>query len=382
MSMREPERPIIRPVMPELDSLRGIAALSVIFYHGLFWSDDFGQYHGFRKAILLASKPGWLGVNLFFVLSGFLITGILLNAKERPRFFSTFYKRRALRILPAYFALLVILLLDKKPLSFIGLSAVFSANMTFFFDIPMAFGPLWSLAVEEHFYLVWPAVVRFCSRTALTVISLGIVVASPFLRGYRFQVGRGIETFSVTWLVADGLATGALVALFLRSRLGTRSNAARLAWGSVLLSLVIGAAGLPFGIDTRNTLPGAMLQVVPWNLLFGGTLIFSLLLGSRHERPVRVPVLPFFGFISYGLYLVHQLVFEFYDKAVGPLPAGDFTALLIRFAVCAVVSIAIASMSRFTYEEWFLRMKEHPATPPQGLGTSERKPAIDNSSAA
>src|SRR5580693_4491011 len=97
---------LIRPVMPELDTIRGIAVLGVLFLHAFSW-----QYAGFHfgtlaRKILVATQPGWLGVNLFFVLSGFLITGILLDSKLDPHFYRSFYTRRALRILPAYYSLL------------------------------------------------------------------------------------------------------------------------------------------------------------------------------------------------------------------------------------------------------------------------------------
>ena len=93
---------ILRPVMPELNCLRGIAALSVVFYHCLFWSNDASLFRGAAKMFMASTQVGWLGVNLFFVLSGFLITGILIDLRNDARFYRTFYARRALRILPAY----------------------------------------------------------------------------------------------------------------------------------------------------------------------------------------------------------------------------------------------------------------------------------------
>ncbi|MFZ0463503.1 MAG: acyltransferase [Candidatus Acidiferrales bacterium] len=92
--------PIIRPKMPELDCVRGVAILLVLFYHGFFWSNNVTGLHGIEKAIVEATRPGWLGVNLFFVLSGFLITGILLDSRGNKHYFRSFYTRRALRILP------------------------------------------------------------------------------------------------------------------------------------------------------------------------------------------------------------------------------------------------------------------------------------------
>src|ERR1700758_3091094 len=95
--------------MPELDSLRGVAILSVVLYHGLFWSNNLTGLTGWARMVVNLSRLGWLGVNLFFVLSGFLITGILLGQKSSSNYYSHFYFRRALRILPALYALLLIL---------------------------------------------------------------------------------------------------------------------------------------------------------------------------------------------------------------------------------------------------------------------------------
>jgi peptidoglycan/LPS O-acetylase OafA/YrhL len=104
-----PSLPLLRLKMPELDALRGIAILLVVFYHGFFWSSNLVGLTGLPRLAVNATRLGWLGVNLFFVLSGFLITGILEDSKNSPHFFRRFYIRRALRILPAYYGLLLLL---------------------------------------------------------------------------------------------------------------------------------------------------------------------------------------------------------------------------------------------------------------------------------
>lgn len=93
---------IIRPKMPELDSLRGVAILLVVFYYGFFWSNGLAGLSGAAKLFVSLTRFGWLGVNLFFVLSGFLITGILIDSRAKKHYFRRFYVRRALRILPAF----------------------------------------------------------------------------------------------------------------------------------------------------------------------------------------------------------------------------------------------------------------------------------------
>ena len=270
--------------MPELDAIRGFAALSVLFYHGLYWEDHSTAYSGLAKDLIWATKPGWLGVNLFFVLSGFLITGILLNSKNGPKYYANFYIRRGLRIIPAYYAVLVLLLLLREPASFVGISAIYLANMAVFFKIPMAYGPLWSLAVEEHFYLLWPTVIKRCRKLMVAVVSLTILFTCPILRAYWFHLGRIEETSFLTWLVADGLALGALISLVLNSQFGTRQTAQRLASLMLILGGLVYLCGRPFGIESRKTMAGAALQFVPWNFSFGAILIFAMLIGSSRFR--------------------------------------------------------------------------------------------------
>src|SRR5277367_2162254 len=115
MSMAEKhpgEDRILRPIMPELDTVRGIAILMVFLFHSF---EDFTpsglSVPGWERLLLSAASLGWTGVNLFFVLSGFLITGILMDSANRPRYYSRFYSRRALRILPAYYLLIAVLVL-------------------------------------------------------------------------------------------------------------------------------------------------------------------------------------------------------------------------------------------------------------------------------
>src|SRR5579859_7989208 len=147
--------------MPELDSLRGVAILAVVFYHGLFWSNNLQGLSGAVRIAVNLTRFGWLGVNLFFVLSGFLITGILMGRKTAPNYYSHFYFRRTVRILPALYGLLLVLsLVPHQSYKYLVLSFFFRANLAPLLHIPYTYAVLWSLAVEEHFYLLWPWAVR------------------------------------------------------------------------------------------------------------------------------------------------------------------------------------------------------------------------------
>src|SRR5258708_7811781 len=144
----KPAPALIRPYMPELDSMRGIAVLMVLFLHGMTPPLN-AQLSRLGQTILSVSQFGGVGVNLFFVLSGFLITGILIASKERPEYFRHFYTRRALRILPALYALLVTLLLSGLiGWRFLVVSVLFLANFSGALGIPLQYPVLWSLAVE------------------------------------------------------------------------------------------------------------------------------------------------------------------------------------------------------------------------------------------
>jgi peptidoglycan/LPS O-acetylase OafA/YrhL len=357
--------PLLRPFMPELDTLRGIAVSAVLLVHAFSWQYSslwFGKWAG---RFLLLTRTGWTGVNLFFVLSGFLITGILLDSKTKTQFYRRFYTRRALRILPAYYLLLILLLvLGNSSLAFAGLSFVYLANLTNFFGVACAYGPLWSLAVEEHFYIVWPTIVRNFSRRGLAWIAGAVVLLEPaarmlaFARGYRF----GLDWY--TWFVADGLALGALLAIGLRTGI-SRSWARRLCLALLAFSMVAAIAGRAFGIETRNQLLGAGLQLSIINIFFAGLLLAFLILGTGRQRQyVNLKALRFLGYISYGLYLDHLLIFRLYDRACLAywphlLPTrGHFELVVLRFMVAGTAAVLAAYVSRRFFEEPFLRLKE------------------------
>lgn len=341
--------PILRPVMPELDSIRGLAILGVLFYHGFYWKIDLTAFPLWQGRILNLTSSGRMGVDLFFVLSGFLITGLLLDSCDAPHYYSRFYVRRAKRILPAYVAILGILALLRYPPAFLALSAAFLSNLTPLFGVAIAYPVLWSLAVEEHFYLAWPATVRHLSRAALLTLCAFIILASPILRFISFQTAHDFQFNNYTWNSADGLACGAVVAILLRIWEEKRQYLRRLVAASLVTAFLLS----PFAATYRETAAGAALQVVPWHALFMGVLGAFLLIGtSRLKYLVHIPILRFFGRISYGLYLVHLLVFDAFDRLTR---WHGLSGLALRFCVAATVAIVLAWLSREYFEERFLR---------------------------
>jgi peptidoglycan/LPS O-acetylase OafA/YrhL len=144
--------------IPELDGIRAIAIWMVLIFHISYgWVPVDHKFPPIPRFVMLIVAHGWLGVDLFFVLSGFLITGVLLDSKENPHYFRNFYARRLLRIMPLYFAVVFAFFIFYTHFrDFIILSTLFAANLAYLFNVRVPHGPavLWSLAVEEHFYLI------------------------------------------------------------------------------------------------------------------------------------------------------------------------------------------------------------------------------------
>jgi peptidoglycan/LPS O-acetylase OafA/YrhL len=363
--------------MPQLDVLRGLAIAMVVVYHGIFYSQTH-QPGRVANEITRATQVGAMGVNLFFVLSGFLITGILLDAKGRPGYFSNFYVRRALRILPAYWLTIVALvLLHVVSRGGVAVALTFLANTNLFAGA-QKYLPFWSLSVEEQFYLAWPLVVLLSSRRALGWLAGALCVLEPVLRGV-IRYGFGVHPVLVhgaTFLIGDNFAWGVLVAMLVRSRYGTVRNARVLAAALAVIGGLILVGGRHDGLLQGSNVAEAALGAEPFELIFTAMLLGLL---SLHRSVFAGPVfrpMRWLGDISYGLYLVHTIVFAEYDRWRGHPGTyhggtyfGDFGGLLMRLAVCGAVSCAIAWVSRRWYEEPFLRVKGKLA--PRGGGRDD-----------
>jgi peptidoglycan/LPS O-acetylase OafA/YrhL len=365
--------PLLRPKMPELDCVRGIAVLMVLFYHGFGQRQDVHVFTGLPKLIVRLAATGWTGVNLFFALSGFLITGILLDTKYHPQYFRRFYVRRALRILPAYYGFLLLLaLLGRYALQsgnlswgFLGLSAIYLANFTAFFGVPMQFGLLWSLAVEEHFYLIWPLVVKNVNRRTLAILAVAIAAASTLARVITVRMGH--DCFArYTWLEADALALGSLLAVLLRGPLGTRRGLKLILIAALLAGLALRALDIPF----HHALAGGALHTTALNLLCTAIVGAALLLGTNSwSFLIQHRALRFFGEICYGLYLIQMLFFNMFDHLQShffpaiPSFKGHIGVMLVRFLICGSLAVGAAFLSRWYFEEPFLRLKDRTASP-------------------
>jgi peptidoglycan/LPS O-acetylase OafA/YrhL len=366
---------LLRPQMPELDTLRGIAVSLVVCFHSFGFLYGVRGLSGIPKFLVALTLPGWAGVNLFFVLSGFLITGILLDTKPRQDYYRRFYWRRALRILPLYYAVLVLLLVlartglvDRRvSWSFLALSSVYLANVTGLLGVAMQYGVLWSLAVEEHFYLLWPLLVRSLSRRKLILCATGIAVLCLGLRVLYVVLGYNIGGY--TWLAADGLAMGAVLAAVARSRQRARERVRHLSIAALATSLAIFVAGAPFGIFLASHFLGLTLRETALDLFCTSVVGLTLLMGtSAWKAVVNRPVLQFLGKVSYGVYLTHMLVYEVVAHFLGslwpglPSAEGHFWVMGLRFCISGSLTLGLMSLSRRYFEEPFLALKDRTGT--------------------
>ena len=367
--------PLLKREMPGLDALRGVAVLSVVAYHGLHWwlvpAVAISPAAQWLSAI---AAPGWLGVNLFFILSGFLITGILLDTRTRPNYWKNFYVRRILRILPLY--LITLLILRFTPVlgiswTYVLVCLLYLANFAPAMHLE-SYGPLWSLAVEEQFYLVWPFLVRRLRPRTLAIICLASIFVSPIL---RYLSVSGIlplgDIAAATWLLTDNIAFGALFAILLRSRAAT---IARIRTATLVCALLGGAflfAGLDRHLLSRSAPFAAAFQPEPFLLLFSALLLLSLQYGD-HPAVFRLTgPLRFYGYISYGLYLLHLLGFRLYQALFvdlsHPIPELTLPRLLLRFFAVLIPATIVCYLSRRYFEEYALRLKDRlvPYTSPR-----------------
>lgn len=348
--------------IPELDGVRSIAIWMVLLAHGFYGFANHPQaLDGMPKILQLVIGHGWLGVDLFFVLSGFLITGILLDSREEAGYFRRFYTRRALRILPVYYCSIVVMWLFYQDAgSYFKISLAFLANFARAFGIREPHGPgvFWSLAVEEHFYMVWPLLVFLLNRRVLALASLLIVAAEPIARGIFAARGMDIEggIYSYSWFRFDGLALGAILAICFRSQRWNTKNAVRLACGLVAVAVLETIFTAPFGGLERGIL-GAAIRSSQAALSFAAFMCLAL--GYRATRATGWLATPFTRVsadLSYCIYLVHVAIGDGYEHVLRAFRismsewAGPSGAVLLRVGVVCLASFGVAALSRRVIE--------------------------------
>ena len=335
--------------------MRGLAILGVLLYHALATLP--GSFRQQFAGLERVAELGQYGVHLFFVLSGFLITGILLDSRERPDYYRRFFFRRALRIVPAYVLVIAGLkIAGAISWRYVAVCLLYLCNLAGLLGASNEYGPLWSLSVEEQFYLAWPFVVRHLRRRQLAILSVLLIFAIPALRYFlQFAPATFNDIRFKTWAVADFFAAGALLALFVRREPPFHRV---LMWASLLCAAGGTAVVLVDTLLDQTTTAAQALALCPYVILFSGALLGAYAAPLRVTSSAIARVFAFFGDISYGLYLIHQYVFIRVQTFRDRLPhAQSLSNVVLSVALEFGIAIALATLSRRTFEAWFLSLK-------------------------
>lgn len=361
-----------RSHVPGLDGLRGLAIIGVVVVHTLN-SAPFATRLDF--AVGTIASLGWMGVDLFFVLSGFLITGILIDQRERPDYFRTFFWRRVLRILPAYVVFLCVALVIAPRID--AIDPAVAARLveqqgwywTYLVNVMLvvqgwavnADAPthLWSLAVEEQFYLLWPFVVLAVSPRALPRVALACIATAALCRvGVVLAGAPSVSNYVLLPMRMDTLAMGALLACAVREpSLARAVNRSLLpALGIAIMSL-LAVAAIGHSLDSHNSL----MQVLGYPAI---ALLAAVFVWSVSQSPSLFAVAPlrWLGRYSYGIYLYHWLAVALLRRDTGlfqpRLIGGSYLAYYSECVVAALAaSSGLALVSWTVIESPFLRLK-------------------------
>jgi peptidoglycan/LPS O-acetylase OafA/YrhL len=352
--------------LPGLDLLRAIAIVWVMLFHSYIVGGlgaDFGELQ----------KYGWVGVDIFFVLSGFLIGTQVLRPLQRGErlSFGAFYARRAWRILPVFAVVLAAYAFFPSLREVPGLQpwwqfATFTLNLLIDYDSNQAFSHAWSLCVEEHFYLVFPLLAWWLTRRPSTAkfvgVCAGAVVIGIALRTTVWLHDTAIDPprnwfiediYYPTWMRLDGLLMGIVLAV-LRvyrplawARLQARANVILL--GGVVVS------GLAFWLFRDRV--GLLANAIGWPLMsFGfGLLVFA---GADRRSLIgrwRVPGAGWIAGISYSLYLSHKLAFHWVQTTFATRLEGHG---LLAFSIYALAVLLLGAMLHYLIERPFLRLRD------------------------
>lgn len=373
---------------PQLDGLRALAVMQVLLMHFLA-ADRPTDATWFVAGVNMISVLG-NGVHLFFVLSGFLITSILLRSRDSSNYFRAFYARRTLRIFPVYYLVLLLTLGTLSVLVLTGVAVSDEAREAFNnqwwlwlyvsnfsqgiagIDHSFAglqFGHFWTLAVEEQFYLVWPLIIFILPRRIVAFVCVLACIALPIARRI-FSDGETIVPMYV--LNLDGLFLGGLLAIAWERI----SSSIRLRRGlyvvACLAALCYATSFLTTGMARAGVLPSIVgpISRLPWPdpttclvLAYAGLVHFAIT--TKAQNPIRkileIRPLTFIGKISYGLYVYHYLFIVYYfmfaRELTSRLPFPVAIDWMIHLLIATTLSIATASISWFLFEQPILRLK-------------------------
>lgn len=349
----------------ELDGLRGVAILLVLLYHVTAYVSEFVvRLPGpIPRGVVAVALQGYTGVDLFFVLSGFLIGGILVDSRKSPRYFKAFYIRRFFRIVPLYWAIVAFSLVvitgaipyysESNTHSDVPWYAFLSFTQNFWeatgrLAIVPFMGVTWSLAVEEQFYLTMPWLIRFAKDKYLPVCLLGIIALAPVTRLVLYEMLTGDARISAPYAFTlcrtDGLGLGVLAAVLLRKpRVWAAAISHRRALYAILAALAPGAGYLLFA-------PESALQTAVASTWIALLFLCVLVIAVTHEtsiisRLLRNPSLIGAGVLAYGLYLVHSICITFFESLLSAYVPFGGRMEVVAVGVSIVATFALAKLS-------------------------------------
>ena len=360
--------------MPALDGVRGIAILSVLLFHFAGPLTPAGHVETILKIV---ARSGWIGVDLFFVLSGYLITGILLDTRGSNHYFRNFYARRILRIFPLYYGYLAALLVASIFAEISGLASRTGAHVpnlwlwTYLSNYAVAGGGwnavtgstvhFWSLAIEEQFYLCWPLVVARLERRNLARVAALLLVGAALARVVLTIAGASrLLLYVSTPTRLDGFCLGALLATGVRDP-AWRARIGR--WGPVTGIGALTCVGTLAAFRGGLRFDDAIIQLAGYSsiALLAATLVANALGQplSRLRSFLTTAPLKELGKYSYGIYVFHVPVRSLLVRLM-PLSGPSFPAPVYHafFLIVGLgCSCAAGWLSWYLYESRFLALK-------------------------
>ena len=353
-----------------LDGVRGLAVLIVVLYH------TGGGAQSSNLPLRIAGnilKAGWSGVTLFFLLSGFLITGILWDSKGTAHWWRNFYARRILRISPLYYGSLLLVVVvawlghtGRAGMAGLWIYALYLQNLPWIADPgantrPLMMTHVWSLAVEEQFYLVWPLLLtRLRTRAQVKAVCLGLFL---FSAAFRY----GVWAYSIRPIDFNGfilsrvgeLALGAYLAMCFRD--GSWKRLERAApWVTAISLAAFVAVGLAGGTVEMTKRSCATSGLALITVFFAGFMVLAMK-GGWIQRAMQVAWLRWIGKISYGIYVFHILLAPFYGWLSNHLAphAGRVEGIALRGVINWVLTTLIAWASFRFFESPILGLRRY-----------------------
>ncbi len=350
---------------PALDGVRGVAILLVLLLHFSTMLAETGWENSIRKLCI----PGYLGVTLFFVLSGFLITRILVQTRDTHGYFQTFYIRRSLRIFPLYFAYISTILLLYYPMVQwrSGESYHLGADSLYYFfylgnrTVDLAefrhLGHLWSLAIEEQFYMVWPFVVFLLPRRwLLPACLIGFVASFACRMGLAMIHTETRAIYVLTVSRMDALLIGAAAGIIELNQVA-RQRMIR----ALRPTLLVGLAGMAFfGYRCWFRMEHRSMNTLGWSVcaVFFATVVFWAATTGASNRFLNARWLRTLGKYCYGIYMLHVFPMMFIGEN---LPQQTLAQRLGSMLLVVAATALLTIISWKVIEQPFLRLKKRAA---------------------